>query len=534
MANLNDSAKSDWQRFTSSGGFEVSITLKSPLGVEAVVGGLATKHFLSIDTDGAAVNSKNVHVSISEALLTAASYPVRNASGEVAMYQHKVQFIDSTGTLNNYSVSETFPDEKTGMIVFVLVDRVEDFVAPSVSISATDSSISLSWTFSGSGQNAFEIYRSILPTGRPTLFATVADDVLDYNDETPIVGVFYQYQIRAIFDENKGAFSDAVVAELIVVDAPAFLQAVDLTDDSNQDGLLLNPNLIPDITDLIEPNSSNISAMASKVDAFLTRIASTNTALEILLHERMRYISRSQVAYWAFLDCPIYLMWPDSKAQGIVPMFPLTGTAVPEDRLQEYGAGCSYSAADGVGADGTTSTWYVPMNIGKWAGVGNSYKYAAYIQISQVASANTYMGAYQNTGLTVFRSEGGKSASAYLYFGNIILRWNLSTPNNHLIEVIGEGSSRKDNTNKSNIYSGGDYDTPHNTATYASTSNNLTFSDNYLLLLHARTNGPFPTTAPYAFGDQKISSLAFWRGGSHEASKIISEQMDQWKIDKTP
>jgi len=121
---LIEQATQDWQQFTSDSinGFGVDITLKaSPYEIVTVVG-LHTKHHLGIDTDGNMVNSQKASVSISEKLLADASFPVRNAAGEVAMMDVIVSVKDSTGILKNYSVMQQFPDETIGMIVLILED----------------------------------------------------------------------------------------------------------------------------------------------------------------------------------------------------------------------------------------------------------------------------------------------------------------------------------------------------------------------------------------------------------------------------
>ena len=127
MPSLVEQAKSDWQRFSSdsTSGFGTSITFTAPApgGEVAVVTGLATKHHISIDTEGNPANSKNVHVSVSEQLLVDAAYPIRNGDGEVAMIDHEVSFVDSTGASKKYSVQETFPDETVGMITCILGDH---------------------------------------------------------------------------------------------------------------------------------------------------------------------------------------------------------------------------------------------------------------------------------------------------------------------------------------------------------------------------------------------------------------------------
>lgn len=108
-----DDARADWERFSQ----EASVKFVSPSNFEITVLALATKHNVNIDTDGQIVNTKNVHVTVSEALLV--DYPVR-INGEVAMHRHKVYFSDSNGVNKKYYVIEHHPDETTGVITFIL------------------------------------------------------------------------------------------------------------------------------------------------------------------------------------------------------------------------------------------------------------------------------------------------------------------------------------------------------------------------------------------------------------------------------
>lgn len=119
---LIDRIKADAKRFSSdANGFGINISFTAPSAETATIVGLATKHHLSVGTDGLPVNSKNAHISFSEDLLTAASYPVRT-SGEVNLKGHKVSWIDSTGVAKNYVIEQWFPDETVGFIVCILGD----------------------------------------------------------------------------------------------------------------------------------------------------------------------------------------------------------------------------------------------------------------------------------------------------------------------------------------------------------------------------------------------------------------------------
>lgn len=117
-------AQRDVQRITSDSdsGFGVSITLTAPDTTEVTVIGTHAKHHLNVDTDGNVVNSKTAHVAISEALLVAANYPVRNTAGEVDLKDHRIRVKDSTGTTPYYTVQSWFPDETVGLIVITLED----------------------------------------------------------------------------------------------------------------------------------------------------------------------------------------------------------------------------------------------------------------------------------------------------------------------------------------------------------------------------------------------------------------------------
>jgi len=112
-----DLARRDWKAFSQSD-FSEEITLKpSSLAESVTVRGLATNHHYSVDDDGIPVNSKNVHITISEEVLTEAGYTVRNSDNEVDMVGHLVTFRS-----NNYKIAQTMPDNTIDHIVCFLVD----------------------------------------------------------------------------------------------------------------------------------------------------------------------------------------------------------------------------------------------------------------------------------------------------------------------------------------------------------------------------------------------------------------------------
>lgn len=156
---LNDLARVDWRRITTNKdrGFGVDITFKTPdLFTELAVIGLATNHSLSIDNDGNPVQSKNVHVTISETLFSDASYPVRNSDNEVDLTGHLVSYADSTGVVKDYIVLQQFPDETVGVITCILGDFKQEGYDP-----LTDDELVMYYDFSGLVINTDNVFGTV-------------------------------------------------------------------------------------------------------------------------------------------------------------------------------------------------------------------------------------------------------------------------------------------------------------------------------------------------------------------------------------
>ena len=125
---LQDIAKADWLKISSdigATGAGTELIFQSTSNNVAIVNGLSTTHNMGTSFDPETgvekkINVRNVHVSVSESLLTNAGYPVRNSDGRVAMVGHTVRFTNSAGQLLRYSIAECFPDETIGVIVFQL------------------------------------------------------------------------------------------------------------------------------------------------------------------------------------------------------------------------------------------------------------------------------------------------------------------------------------------------------------------------------------------------------------------------------
>lgn len=120
---LIEQARKDIAQITQNGGdFAIDMVFTSPDGDVANVKGLHTRHHLGINDQGLPINSRNVHVSISETALTDAEYPYRNDDNEVYLKNHRVDAADSSGVVRAYKVEQWHQDETVGLIVCILGD----------------------------------------------------------------------------------------------------------------------------------------------------------------------------------------------------------------------------------------------------------------------------------------------------------------------------------------------------------------------------------------------------------------------------
>lgn len=121
--NLVDQAKLIVESINTNdvSGFAKTQVWSNPNGSLIVtIKGRHVKHHLGIDENGNAINTKNASCSFSEQTMINASFPIRDASGEVNLKGYKVTIVDSTGTLYKYKVEQWFPDETMGMVVCIL------------------------------------------------------------------------------------------------------------------------------------------------------------------------------------------------------------------------------------------------------------------------------------------------------------------------------------------------------------------------------------------------------------------------------
>lgn len=112
------------EKFIKSGGFEEDIKLLHPSGLPVLdLKGIHTKHWISFDTDGSQINSKNAHILISEKDLINSLYPYRNLKTKnIDLKKHRIEVKDSSGIVKKYVINETYPSETFGLIVCILSD----------------------------------------------------------------------------------------------------------------------------------------------------------------------------------------------------------------------------------------------------------------------------------------------------------------------------------------------------------------------------------------------------------------------------
>jgi|SRR5690242_8897477 len=133
---LIDQIKEDIKGITTNtDDFAVTITLMTPNSTfdftfdetfqngQITIKGLHSVHHMKVDAmAGTVVNSRHAYCSFYENAITDQGYPMRNASKEVNLKNHRVVIRYSTGEVRDYFIREWFPDETVGLIVCILGD----------------------------------------------------------------------------------------------------------------------------------------------------------------------------------------------------------------------------------------------------------------------------------------------------------------------------------------------------------------------------------------------------------------------------
>lgn len=116
-------ARHDIKKIVTGGGFEEDFVFFNPTRSQfSFLKGLHSKHWLRFASDGSTMNAKNAHLSVPEESLNEAGFETRGKNGNISLRNYFVLVPDSTGIYKKYVVTECFPSETTGLIVFILSD----------------------------------------------------------------------------------------------------------------------------------------------------------------------------------------------------------------------------------------------------------------------------------------------------------------------------------------------------------------------------------------------------------------------------
>lgn len=119
--SLLERARRDQERILNDqNDFAVEVTLEDGQGNSATVAGIYNSHFISFDTEGNPVRSRQTTIDVHENTLQDKSYPTRNADNKVDLKNHKISFIDFTGDQVTFKVKNFLPDNTLGNIIIVL------------------------------------------------------------------------------------------------------------------------------------------------------------------------------------------------------------------------------------------------------------------------------------------------------------------------------------------------------------------------------------------------------------------------------
>lgn len=120
---LRQQAKSDWERFSTEGGFETPVKFIAPEGEEAEFSTLAFDVRLDFETEGGDLSVNKNHITFPESKLIAANYPYRDqVTNNINLSGHCVEWTNTSGILKKYSIEKVSPDQTVGMITCFLAN----------------------------------------------------------------------------------------------------------------------------------------------------------------------------------------------------------------------------------------------------------------------------------------------------------------------------------------------------------------------------------------------------------------------------
>lgn len=115
--NVRELAQRDVQKYNANGSDSVIATIDDTKGNVAEVGGRASSHNQSYDSqDRAPINQPQSNITFSMTELTSKGFVFRDSRKQVAMKGWVVEWVDLGKTING-TITETQPDESLGLIV---------------------------------------------------------------------------------------------------------------------------------------------------------------------------------------------------------------------------------------------------------------------------------------------------------------------------------------------------------------------------------------------------------------------------------
>ncbi len=115
--NVRELAQKDTQKYNANGSDSVTATLDDTNGNVAEVGGRASSHNQSYDSqDGAPVNQPQSNITFSMTELISSGFVFRDSRKQISMKGWIVEWVDLGKTING-TIVETKPDESLGLIV---------------------------------------------------------------------------------------------------------------------------------------------------------------------------------------------------------------------------------------------------------------------------------------------------------------------------------------------------------------------------------------------------------------------------------
>jgi len=195
----------------------------TPTGVTATAGSSSITVGWTAPTSngGSAITGYNIYrgtASGQETLLGSVASTVRSYTDTTAVsgttYYYQVAVVNAIGA------SSKSTEVKASITITV------PSVPGGVSATASASSVTLSWTYSGSSVTGFQVLRGTT-SGGEILLATVGSSVLTYTDSAATVGVRYYYQVKACNAQSDSSASAEVSAMItatpVAPDAPTGL-----------------------------------------------------------------------------------------------------------------------------------------------------------------------------------------------------------------------------------------------------------------------------------------------------------------------